>query len=72
MQVINEIATLYFRDKKSKIDYVLAYEDEQDEKKKERRQTFQDNLTDEGLILEFEEKEVIFTFAHTHKHTHML
>ncbi|XP_071133980.1 anoctamin-4-like isoform X7 [Mytilus edulis] len=56
-KVINEIATLYFRDKKSKIDYVLAYEDEQDEKKKERRQTFQDNLTDEGLILEFEEKE---------------
>ncbi|CAG2219297.1 ANO4 [Mytilus edulis] len=56
-EVINEIATLYFRDKKSKIDYVLAYEDEQDEKKKERRQTFQDNLTDEGLILEFEEKE---------------
>ncbi|CAC5402858.1 ANO4 [Mytilus coruscus] len=56
-QVINEIATLYFRDKKSKIDYILAYEDEQDEKKKERRKQFQENLEEEGLILEFEEKE---------------
>lgn len=56
-EVINEIATLYFRDKKSKIDYILAYEDEQDEKKKERRKQFQENLEEEGLILEFEEKE---------------
>lgn len=49
---------MFFKDKKRKIDYVLAFEDEQDEKKKERRRQFEENLQEEGLQLEIEPKEV--------------
>nr|XP_022287595.1 anoctamin-4-like isoform X1 [Crassostrea virginica] len=57
----NEKATLFFRDGKRKIDFVLAYEpdeeDEDEEKKRYRRSTFEKNIVDDGLILEHEDKE---------------
>lgn len=58
--MINEKATLVFRDGKRKIDYVLAYEpeDNEDIKKEQRRNTFEKNLIEEGLELEHEGKEV--------------
>lgn len=60
-EIANEDATLFFRDGKRKIDYVLAYEpgsaSEQEEKKRERRKNFEDNLRKEGLQLEYEGKE---------------
>nr|XP_022287592.1 anoctamin-4-like isoform X1 [Crassostrea virginica] len=58
-QMINEKATLFFRDGKKKIDYVLAYEpgDNEDVKKQQRRKTFEKNLIEEGLELEHEGKE---------------
>lgn len=58
-QMINEKATLFFRDGKRKIDYVLAYEpgDSEDPKKEQRRNTFEKNLVEEGLELEHEGKE---------------
>nr|XP_011416512.2 anoctamin-4 isoform X9 [Crassostrea gigas] len=58
-QMINEKATLVFRDGKRKIDYVLAYEpeDNEDLKKEQRRNTFEKNLIEEGLELEHEGKE---------------
>ena len=58
--MINEKATLFFRDGKKKIDYVLAYEpgDNEDVKKQQRRKTFEKNLIEEGLELEHEGKEV--------------
>ena len=59
----NEKATLFFRDGKRKIDFVLAYEpdeeDEDEEKKRYRRSTFEKNIVDDGLILEHEDKEVL-------------
>ncbi|XP_052708961.1 anoctamin-4-like isoform X4 [Crassostrea angulata] len=57
--MINEKATLVFRDGKRKIDYVLAYEpeDNEDLKKEQRRNTFEKNLIEEGLELEHEGKE---------------
>lgn len=58
-EMINEKATLFFRDGKRKIDYVLAYEpgDSEDPKKEQRRNTFEKNLVEEGLELEHEGKE---------------
>ncbi|XP_061192079.1 anoctamin-4-like isoform X3 [Saccostrea echinata] len=58
-QIINEKATLFFKDGKRKIDFVLAYEpgDTEDPKKKQRRETFEKNLIEEGLELEYEGKE---------------
>ncbi|XP_033740659.1 anoctamin-4-like isoform X4 [Pecten maximus] len=60
-KIANEDATLFFRDGKRKIDYVLAYEpgsaSEHEEKKRERRKNFEDNLRKEGLELEYEGKE---------------
>ncbi|XP_056015162.1 anoctamin-4-like isoform X6 [Ostrea edulis] len=56
-QMVNEKATLFFRDGVKKIDYILAYEPDDDPKKEERRRTFQKNLVEEGLELEHEGKE---------------
>ncbi|OWF51990.1 Anoctamin-5 [Mizuhopecten yessoensis] len=60
-KIANEDATLFFRDGARKIDYVLAYEpgspSEQEEKKREKRKIFEDNLRKEGLELEYEGKE---------------
>lgn len=58
-EMINEKATLFFRDGKRKIDYVLAYEpgDSEDPKKEQRRKTFEKNLVEESLELEHEGKE---------------
>lgn len=56
--MVNEKATLFFRDGVKKIDYILAYEPDDDPKKEERRRTFQKNLVEEGLELEHEGKEV--------------
>ncbi|XP_021350273.1 anoctamin-5-like isoform X17 [Mizuhopecten yessoensis] len=60
-EIANEDATLFFRDGARKIDYVLAYEpgspSEQEEKKREKRKIFEDNLRKEGLELEYEGKE---------------
>lgn len=61
LQIANEDATLFFRDGIRKIDYVLAYQpgtSDQEEKKRERRKLFEDNLRAEGLDLEYEGKEV--------------
>ena len=63
LQEINEKATLYFRDGKRKIDYVLAYEPgtgSSEEAKRERRRVFEGNLKSEGLQLEYEGKEVSY------------
>ena len=50
--------TLYFRDGKRRIDYILAYEDQEDEKKEERRKYFENELVKGGLELEYEDKKV--------------
>ncbi|CAH1799995.1 unnamed protein product, partial [Owenia fusiformis] len=55
----DENSQLYFRDGKRKIDYVIAYKEgsgNSEDKKRERRETFQANLHDEGLELEVEDR----------------
>lgn len=49
--------TLFFRDNKRRIDFILVYkDDEDDEEKADRRKVFQQNLLEEGLELEIEDK----------------
>ena len=50
--------TLYFRDGKRKIDFILAYQDTEDGKKVYKRSLFEQNLRKEGLELEQEDKKV--------------
>ena len=52
--------TLFFRDKRRRIDFVLAYKEGKDEdgKHQARRETFENNLKEEGLELEYEDKKV--------------
>ena len=50
--------TLFFRDGVRRIDYILAFTDTEDPKKLERRETFEKNLHEEGLELEYEDKQV--------------
>ena len=54
--------TLFFRDGVRRIDYVLAFTEKENdkdaEKKKEKRETFERNLEEEGLQLEYEDKKV--------------
>lgn len=56
--------TLYFLDGKRRIDLILAYTDKEDDDGKEedmrrKRQTFQENILNEGLDLEEEDKKVL-------------
>ncbi|XP_022244136.1 anoctamin-5-like isoform X2 [Limulus polyphemus] len=48
--------TLYFRDGKRRIDFVLVYKDLSDPQKEEKRKIFEANLKEEGLELELEDK----------------
>ncbi|XP_078583555.1 anoctamin-4-like isoform X6 [Branchiostoma floridae x Branchiostoma japonicum] len=54
--------TLFFRDNKRRIDYVLAYEKNDDskseEKKQQKRECYEENLRYEGLELEYEDREL--------------
>ncbi|XP_071550215.1 anoctamin-5 isoform X3 [Panulirus ornatus] len=55
-KVRKTVETLFFRDNKRRIDFILVYKDDEDEKKKERRRVFEQNLIEEGLELETEDK----------------
>ncbi|XP_054900801.1 anoctamin-5b isoform X1 [Poeciliopsis prolifica] len=48
--------TVFFRDGVRRIDFVLSYVDDKDERKQERRKEFEANLLKEGLELETEDK----------------
>ncbi|XP_047219717.1 anoctamin-5b isoform X2 [Girardinichthys multiradiatus] len=48
--------TVFFRDGVRRIDFVLSYVDDKDERKQERRKEFEANLEKEGLELETENK----------------
>ncbi|KAF7212080.1 anoctamin-5b isoform X2 [Nothobranchius furzeri] len=48
--------TVFFRDGVRRIDFVLSYIDDKDERKQERRREFEANLEKEGLELETEDK----------------
>ena len=55
--------TMFFRDGRRRIDFVLSYKDYEDDEEKqskcaERRRTFELNLVHEGLELEDEDKKV--------------
>ncbi|XP_019638132.1 PREDICTED: anoctamin-4-like [Branchiostoma belcheri] len=54
--------SLFFRDNKRRIDYVLAYEKNDDskseEKKQQKRECYEENLRYEGLELEYEDREL--------------
>ena len=52
------VETLYFRDNKRSIDYILVYRDDEDAESKQRRKTYEQNLVNEGLELEKEDKSV--------------
>ena len=55
---------LYFRDGRRQIDYILAYQEHPDkeeewrEKRKDKREHFERNLTEQGLELEQEDFDV--------------
>ncbi|XP_042885220.1 anoctamin-4-like isoform X2 [Penaeus japonicus] len=55
-QVRKTVETLFFRDNKRKIDFVLVYKDDEDDERTERRRVFEHNLREEGLELETEDK----------------
>jgi len=54
--VEDQSTTLLFRDGERKIDFVLCYQDCDDQKKTDRRDRFEKNLEKEGLELEREDK----------------
>ncbi|XP_055954803.1 anoctamin-4-like [Patella vulgata] len=53
---IPAVETLYFRDGVKRIDFVLAYNDTDADKKVNRRNLFEENLKKEGVELEYEER----------------
>ena len=62
--------TLYFTDNKRTIDYILVYTDDEDSENKLRRKTYEQNLVDEGLELEKEDKSVCFVIGqNTHSNS---
>ena len=59
---MKERETCDFKDGVRQIDYVLAWDDTDDDpKKQEKREMFQANLLEEGIEVEQEPKEVRFT-----------
>ncbi|XP_076035437.1 anoctamin-5-like [Oratosquilla oratoria] len=50
------VETVFFRDNKRRIDFVLVYKDDEDLGAVERRKMFEKNLEEEGLELELEDK----------------
>jgi len=48
--------TVYFRDGKRRIDFILSYHDLTDPKKIDRKKMFEDNMLAEGLEIETEDK----------------
>ena len=57
-QVLQRVETLYFRDNRRLIDFVLVYKDSDDPDDSKKRKTFERNLQEEGLELETEDKSV--------------
>ncbi|KAK8720285.1 hypothetical protein OTU49_013442, partial [Cherax quadricarinatus] len=55
-KVRKTVETLFFRDNKRTIDFVLVYKEEDDPTRNERRRVFEHNLKEEGLDLETEDK----------------
>ncbi|KAK8378725.1 hypothetical protein O3P69_009442 [Scylla paramamosain] len=55
-KVRKTVETLFFRDNKRRIDFVLVFKDDGDEDLAESRRVFQENLMEEGLELETEDK----------------
>ena len=49
---------MFFRDGVRRIDFILAYRDEEDPEKTKQRETYEKNLQEEGLELEVENKKV--------------
>ena len=52
------VETLYFRDNRRQIDFVLVYREHEDEQDAKMRLTFEKHLEEEGLELELEDKTV--------------
>ena len=50
--------TMFFRDGKRRIDFVLAYHESEKYEREQRRKLFEENLKKEGLELEYEDKKV--------------
>lgn len=50
--------TLFFDDGRRRIDFVLVYKDTKDGNKAQHRRHFEDNLINEGIEIEVEDKEV--------------
>ncbi|XP_064081291.1 anoctamin-5-like isoform X3 [Macrobrachium nipponense] len=55
-EVRRTVETTFFRDNKRQIDFILAYKEEEDPEKVERRRVYEENLREEGLELETEDK----------------
>ncbi|XP_045615890.1 anoctamin-4 isoform X2 [Procambarus clarkii] len=55
-KVRKTVETLFFRDNKKQIDFVLVYREEEDPVHIEQRRVFEQNLKEEGLDLETEDK----------------
>ena len=67
---------MFFRDGKRRIDFVLAFSEKEDKpsgkdaekeaKKRKQRQLFEENLKEEGLELEYEDKRVSYSVIYVH------
>lgn len=61
-ELVAKRETLFFRDGKKRIDFVLAYRDGEDAHKKEKRDIFEKNIMEEGMEIEYEDKLVKSSF----------
>ena len=55
-ELVAKRETLFFRDGIRRIDFVLAYKDNLEDHKLDKRVTFEKNLEEEGLEIEYEDK----------------